>query len=99
MESKVIVSSFLKALNEEDFDKARTCLSDGLKFRGVLGSREGGDDYIADMRKMKFKYEILKIFHDGYDVCVPYNINMGGKDIFTGGWYQIQHHTIANIKV
>ncbi|RZJ30420.1 MAG: nuclear transport factor 2 family protein, partial [Flavobacterium sp.] len=65
--AKVIVSSFLKALNEEDFDKARTYLSDDLKFRGVLRTRDGGDDYIADMRKMKFKYEVLKIFHDGYD--------------------------------
>ncbi|RZJ26831.1 MAG: hypothetical protein EOO48_12635 [Flavobacterium sp.] len=48
---------------------------------------------------MKFKYEILKVFHDPHEVCVFYNINTGGKKTFTCGWYQLLHGKIDSIKV
>ena len=93
------VQSFLKALNDEDFKGARECLNDNLKFIGVMGTRDGGDVYIADMEKMKFKYDIKKIFEDGNDVSVFYDINMGGTTIFSSGWYQLSGGKISLIKV
>lgn len=98
-ESAKTVKSFLKALNNEDFEAARNYLADDVKFIGVMGTRDSGDDYMADMEKMKFKYDIKKIFEDGNDVSVFYDIDMGGKTIFCSGWYHLLHGKINSIKV
>ncbi|MEO6731977.1 MAG: hypothetical protein ABIN01_12230 [Ferruginibacter sp.] len=98
--AKDTVLTFIYALNKEDFDTARDCLNDDMIFDGVLGHREGADTYINDMKKMKFKYKLKKSFEDKNDVCLLYDIDMGGKNtIFTCGWYQIKYKKIKSIKV
>jgi len=97
--AKAIVLAFLKAMNEEDFKTAKQYVNDDLKFIGVMGTRDGGGVYIADMEKMKFKYDIKKIFEDVNDVSVFYDINMGGATIFSSGWYQLSGGKISSIKV
>ncbi|MDP9077311.1 MAG: nuclear transport factor 2 family protein [Bacteroidota bacterium] len=78
---------------------ARGYLTNDVKFVGVMGTREGGDTYIIDMEKMKFKYSVQKVFADGDDVSVFYDINMGGTTIFCSGWYQLKNGRINSIKV
>lgn len=98
--AKEVVLNFVNALNKEDFETARNCLSEDMVFDGVLGHRDGADVYIKDMEKMKFKYEIKKAFEDGMDVCLLYDIDMGNqKTIFTCGWYQLQKGKIKKLKV
>jgi limonene-1,2-epoxide hydrolase len=97
--SKETVLSFIKALNEEDFEEARKYVSDDLKFIGVMGTRDGADTYFEDMKKMKFKYNIHKAFADGTDVCLFYDINMSGKKIFSSGWYHVEDNKITWFKV
>ncbi|HEY2726424.1 MAG TPA: nuclear transport factor 2 family protein [Parafilimonas sp.] len=94
-----IVSTFIDALNREDFETARNCLSDDMKFIGVLGTRDGADVYIADMKKMKLKYDIQKAFSDENDVCLFYDITMSGKKIFSCGWYAVESNKIKLFKV
>jgi limonene-1,2-epoxide hydrolase len=94
-----IVSAFINALNHEDFKTARNYLSDDVKFIGVLGTRDGAEVYIADMEKMKLKYEIQKTFSDETDVCLFYDITMSGKKIFSCGWYTIENNKIKLFKV
>jgi hypothetical protein len=53
--SKEVVLSFLEALNQEDFKKAKECLNNDFIFRGPMGERNGAGEYIEDMKKMKFK--------------------------------------------
>jgi SnoaL-like protein len=91
--------SFIDALNKEDFKTARNFLADDMKFIGVLGTREGADVYIADMEKMKLKYDIQKTFSDNNDVCLFYNINMSGLKIFSCGWYTVEDNKIKLFKV
>ncbi|MEP6556572.1 MAG: nuclear transport factor 2 family protein [Ferruginibacter sp.] len=97
--AKEVVLTFINALNEEDFETARNCLNDDMVFDGVLGHRDGADTYIKDMKKMKFKYKIKKTFENGNDVCLLYNIDMGGKKIFTCGWYEIKANKIKSLTV
>ena len=97
--AKYTVMSFLKCLNEEEFDDARKYADEDLKFEGVLGSRNGAEDYFNDMNKMKLKYHLLKTFADGTDVCVLYDVTMSGVTVFACGWYQVEHHKITSIKV
>ena len=97
--AKYTVMSFLKCLNEEDFEAARKYADDDMNFDGVMGSRNGAEAYFEDMKKMKFKYHLLKTFADGDDVCILYDITMSGITIFTCGWYKVEHHKITSIKV
>jgi len=99
IESVVTVTAFLKALNNEDFKKARRYLSDDVNFIGVMGSRDGGDTYMSDMEKMKFKYDIRKIWGDEDDVAVFYDIDMGKAAILCSGWYHLEGGKIKAIKV
>jgi len=41
--AREVVLSCVKALNEENFDAARKCVSDDMTFVGVLGSRNGAE--------------------------------------------------------
>lgn len=93
------VLAFIHALNAEDFKTAREQLNDDMSFKGVMGSREGADTYIKDMEKMKFKYEIKKIFSDGLDVCLFYDITMSDKIIFSCGWYNLEAGKIKSFTV
>lgn len=97
--SKVVILDFINALNAEDFDLARLQLCDDMTFKGVMGERNGADVYIEDMKKMKLKYDIKKIFTDNQDVCVFYDIEMGGKKIFSCGWYVIEDEKIKTFEV
>jgi hypothetical protein len=94
-----MVLDFIQALNAEDFDAAREFTSDDLKFVGVLGSRDSADAYFNDMKHMKFKYEVKKALADDDDVCLFYDINMGGVTIFSCGWYHIRNGKIDTIRV
>jgi hypothetical protein len=98
-ELKEVVVSFINAITGEDFATARTLVNDDLVFDGVLGSRNGADAYFNDMEKMKFKYAIQKVFAEGNDVCVLYDIDMGGTKIFTCGWYHLKYNKISSLKV
>ncbi len=96
---KEIVLSYLRALNDEDFEAARKLVTEDLVFDGVLGSRHGVDDYFKDMAKMKFKYKIIKAFSDAEDVCVLYDIDMGGISVFTCGYYRLSDGCIKSLRV
>ena len=97
--AKDIVLKFLNALNAENFEAARHVLDDNMQFNGVLGSRDGADNYIKDMSHMRFKYDVLKVFENENDVCIFYDIDMGGKKIFTSGWYTVQNEKIKLLRV
>ncbi|WP_126650365.1 nuclear transport factor 2 family protein [Chryseobacterium aureum] len=90
---------FIQYLNEENFDMAESCLDADFKFIGVLGKRDGASVYIQDMKQMKFKYEILKTFTAGEDVCFWYMIDMGEKSIEASGWYEIKNEKIQSLKL
>jgi predicted SnoaL-like aldol condensation-catalyzing enzyme len=85
--TKNVAELFIQSLNEENFEKAESCLDPDFTFTGVLGSRKGASTYMDDMKKMKFKYDIVKTFTSGEDVCIWYHINMGQKTILASGWY------------
>src|ERR1700733_9997145 len=97
--AKEAVLSFIDALNDGNFDEARKFVHDDMVFHGVLGVRNGADEYFRDMRKMKFKYAVQKIFVDDEDVCLWYDINMQGLVIFSCGWYKVEDGKISSFKV
>lgn len=99
MSSKQIVLDFIRAMNQFDYDKAKTYVADDLDFVGVLGRRRGADAYFNDMQKMKFHYHVIKAFAEGDDVCLIYDINMGRQTIFCCGLYQLKDGKIKSFRV
>ena len=97
--AKELVLAFVQALNEEDYTAARDCLDDDMSFVGVLGTRDGAASYIQDMERIKLKYDIKKIFVDGNDVCLWYDIQMSGVEVLTSGWYHVVDGKIRSLKV
>jgi limonene-1,2-epoxide hydrolase len=97
--AREVVLSCIKAINEEDFREARRYVSEGMTFEGVLGSRFGADAYFHDMERMKLKYDIHKVFSEGDDVCVLYQLQISGKTIFSCGLYEVRHGRITSLKV
>lgn len=98
-DARKTVLAFIKAMNDEDFEAARQYVADDMKFEGVMGSRDNADAYFKDMQHMKFKYDIKKVFTDDNDVCLFYDINMGGKTVFCCGWYHLSYDKIKTFKV
>ena len=96
---QTIVLDFIDAMNDFNYEKARSFVTDDLSFVGVLGTRNGVDAYFNDMQKMKFQYNVIKAFADGDDVCLIYDINMGEQTIFCCGWYQLQNNKIKFFRV
>jgi predicted ester cyclase len=94
-----VVMACLEAINREDFQTARRYVSDDISFVGVLGSRQGADAYFKDMERLRLKYEVKKMFVDGQDVCLLYDLNMSGKIVFGCGWYQVEEGKIQSLRV
>jgi len=94
-----IVMSCINALNEEDFKTARKYTTEDFSFVGVLGSRNGAAAYFSDMEKMKLKYNVKKVFVNGDDVCLLYDLTMSGITIFGCGWYHIEGDKINSLRV
>lgn len=94
-----VVLACVRAINDEDLATARKYVSDDFSFVGVLGARNGADAYFKDMEKMKLKYHIRKSFLNGDDVCLLYDLDMGGSTIFGCGWYHLKNGKITSLKV
>ena len=97
--SKETLLSFLKALNEEDFETARTFVTDDLRFEGVLGARDGAAAYFTDMERMRFKYAIKSVIAEGEEVAALFDVTIQGKAILTAGWYHLTEGKINSIRV
>ncbi len=96
---KQVIMSYIKSLNEGDFKMARTYVSDDLTFQGPLASRQGAEVYFNEMKQMRLKYDIKKVFVEEDDVCVLYDFSMGTLTLFGCGWYHIENGKIKSFRV
>lgn len=98
-DAKEVVLSCVDAINAEDFKIARKYVSDDMTFKGVLGSRNGAEEYFEDMEKMKLKYNLRKTIAEGNDVCLFYDVNLSGAKVFCCGWYHVEDGKIKSLRV
>ena len=68
-------------------------------FDGSLASRQGADAIFVDLERMRLEYDIKKVFADGNDVCVFYDVALSGVRLFTCGWYHVEDGKIRSLKV
>ena len=96
--SKELVLGLLRALNDHDYREARNYLHPDFRFKGLPGPGEGAENYLADMEKLQLEYSIRKVFAEGNDVCVLYDLIFRDKLIFCCGWYQLGNGKISRLR-
>lgn len=103
--AKQIVISYLEALNDQDFKKARGFLKDDMTFLAPISSYNSADAYIEGNELLRSKYGISKVFYsvkktfvDGDDVCVFFDFNIGTVTLFASGWFHLDGK-ISSIRV
>ena len=100
--AREIVESYREALGKGDFASARNLMQDNMVFEGPLDTFNKADDYLAANKKLASiiqGIELKKVFVDGNDVCVLYNMvtNTPAGTAFIAEWYQIKGGKIAYI--
>ena len=93
------VLSCVEAVNNGDYKEARTFVADNMVFVGVMGSSDGGDAYVDYLEQKKIRYQVHKVFANGDDVCLLYDLLMGGRSVYGCGWYHVKDGKINMLRV
>ena len=72
--------SYIDALDRQRYEEAMSFLHEGARIRGPAGETFGKPlDFIEMLRQYKGRYDIKKVFADGNDVCVLYDLATTGR--------------------
>ena len=95
---KDIVLSYIGALNRQRYEEALEHLHEKVRIRGPAGETFGKPlDFIEMLKKYRGRYEIKKVFADGDDVSVFYNLATSGPTVFMASWYRVRDGKIVSI--
>jgi limonene-1,2-epoxide hydrolase len=98
-DAKETVMSYLKALDNQDYDSARKWLGDNVLVKGPAGEAfRSPDEFISMMRQQRGKYDIKKVFVDADDVCVLYDFITKTVTTFFSSWYKVKDGKIISIQ-
>ena len=99
-----VVERFTSAWTSKDFQTARALLSDGLDFKGPIDTFDNADAYMAAIQRLAEivnGIETRKLFVDGQDVCVIYDMITAtpAGTVPIAEWHQVRDGKIARIRV
>ena len=97
--ARQVVLDLGKVLNDENYEAARSYISDRMTYIGPFGSRDGADAYLQEMQRVHLKFDILKIVAENEDACVMYDITVAGITLFACGWFQFEAGTVKSMRV
>ena len=93
-----VVMSYLRALDSQHYEEALEHLHDKVRIRGPAGETFGKPlDFIEMLRKYQGRYDVKRVFADGDDVCVLYDLKTSGPTVFMSSWYQVEDGRIVSI--
>jgi hypothetical protein len=98
-EAKQVVLDLGTAINDESFQTARLHVADDMKYEGPFGTRVGAEAYLEEIKRLRLKFHIQRIFANQEDVCALYNIDIAGITVFACGWFQIRDGKVGSLKV
>jgi limonene-1,2-epoxide hydrolase len=91
--AKEIVMEYLQALVERrDFQSARSYISDNISYVSPLNSFDRAEPYLKYNEHLNLpKFDIKKVFVDGQDVCLLYELNVGTPPVtlLVCGWFHV----------
>lgn len=93
-----MVRSYIQALHDQRYEDAMGHLRENVRIKGPAGETFGKPlDFIEMLRTYKGKYDIKKMFVDGDDVCVLYDLVTTGPIVYMSSWYQVKEGKIVSI--
>ncbi len=97
-DSRNLVMAYIGALDSQDYGGALRLLDEHVRIRGPAGETFGRPlDFIEMFRKYRGKYDVKKVFAEGDDVCVLYDLKTTGPTVFMSSWYQVRDEKIVSI--
>jgi hypothetical protein len=98
-QSKKVVMSYIEALDRQEYDRALNLLHERVRVRGPAGETFGKPlDFVEMLRKYRGRYNVKKVFVDGDDVCLLYDLATNGPTVFMSSWYQVEDGKIVSIQ-
>ncbi|HEX2557893.1 MAG TPA: nuclear transport factor 2 family protein [Nitrososphaera sp.] len=101
--AKEIVMEYLQALIERrDFKAARSYLKDNVSYVSPLNSFDGVEPYLKYNESLRLpKPDIKKIFTDGDDVCLLYEMTLTTQPeaLFVVFWAHVDDGKISSIRL
>src|SRR5215469_2103738 len=99
-----VIQHFQQALGKGDFTAARHLLHDNLSFRGPIDTFHKPEPYLEALKKLQpiiQRIDLLKMFADGNDVCVLYDMvtNTPIGTAFVCEWYQVKGEKISSVRI
>jgi ketosteroid isomerase-like protein len=102
-DSAQVAEGFFDAWTSKDFEGARTLLHDDVAFEGPIDSFSDADSYLASLKQLSgivTGAEKLKVFVDGEDVCVIYDLKTAPvPSARTCEWYRVRDGKVASVSV
>ncbi|HKA05248.1 MAG TPA: nuclear transport factor 2 family protein [Acidimicrobiales bacterium] len=100
---RAVADAFFTAWTTGDFATARHLLHDDVSFQGPIDRFDSADAYVAALRGLSQIVkgaEQQKVFVDGDDVCVIYDLVTGPVAASpTAEWYHVRDGKISAVRV
>ena len=94
-----VVLSYIRTLDGQKYDAVTNYLNEGVRIIGPAGEFFGEPREFVDMlRKFQGRYDVKKVFSDGGDVCLLYDLVTPAATVFMCSWYQVKDGKIVSIR-
>src|SRR5918999_4543224 len=100
--AKDIVMEYLQAAERRDFQSARGYLKDNISYLSPLNSFDRAEPYLKYFESLHLpKFDIKKIFTDGDDVCLLYEVTYRepAATVFVSFWASVDGGKISSIRL
>ena len=98
-EPEKVVMSYIKALDEQDYELAGKYLNNNVRIQGPDGeSFRSPVEFVEMLRHFRGKYDVKKSFADENDVCLLYDLKTPATTVFMCSWYQVNEGRITVIR-
>jgi limonene-1,2-epoxide hydrolase len=96
-----VVEAWSRALNDRDFERARSFLADDLHFEGPIDTFDRADDYVTAIRNlmgMARGMEHQGVLAQGDDVAVFYRLDTPVAVAPVAEWYTVRDGKIVTLR-
>jgi len=98
-DSTRLVLSYIKALDSQNYDVALEYLNEKIQVEGPGGETFSNPREFVDMlRQYHVKYDMKKVFSDGEDIGLVYDLATPFATVTMFSWYQVKGGKITFIQ-
>lgn len=99
VDSKKVVTSYIKALDDQNYELAGKFLDENVRIQGPDGESFGRPkEFLEMLRQYRGRYDMKKSFVEEDDVCLLYDLKISATTVFMCSWYQVNDRKIVSIR-